>query len=162
GERIAEIGGFVLEAKRTSAWDAITELLGALESADPGLFQRVMYGCLDLSSPPPEESGFDVWLDDDEQHMFDAAADREARRDEVGYLAPAQARAFLFAARQLRLDGDPPPPSPIAHAYFRAMAPAPAASGPPAPGLPAPLESSGGALPESSSEFTANGDADAI
>jgi hypothetical protein len=54
--------------------------------------------------------------------MFDLACNREARRDEQGYVTPAQARAFLQSARQLRLDIDQPPPNPISRAYFRAIA----------------------------------------
>jgi hypothetical protein len=150
--RVAEVGGYVLEAKLESSWDAITQLLVELESAKPDVFHRVMLGCIDLSSPPAEESGFDDLLDDDEQHMFDVAADRETRREELGYLVPAQARSFLQSARKLRLEGDPPPPSPIARAYFRAMAPTPVA----------PRESSGGALPESSAESASTIDAGAI
>jgi hypothetical protein len=129
GERVAEIGGYVLDAKRTSAWDAITELLVSLESAAPDLFRRVMLGCVDLSSPPPEESGFHDLLDDDEQNMFDAAADREARREKHGYVSPAQARAFLQGARDLRLDAGDPPGSPIARAHFRALESTPLAGG---------------------------------
>jgi hypothetical protein len=55
--------------------------------------------------------------------MFDLSGDRERRRETQGYLAPAQARAFLEMSRRLRLEsgGVPPPGNPIAHAYFRAI-----------------------------------------
>ncbi len=56
--------------------------------------------------------------------MFDLAVDRERRREQQGYVTPAQARAFLQSARDLHLGPDGPPPSnPIARAYFRAMEP---------------------------------------
>jgi hypothetical protein len=61
-------------------------------------------------------------LDDPEQVMFDLAVDRERRRERAGYATPAQARAFLDAARQLRLDAETVPPvHPVAAAYFRAL-----------------------------------------
>jgi hypothetical protein len=54
--------------------------------------------------------------------MFDLAFDREQRREQQGYVTPAQARAFLQMARQLRLgDRTAPPPNPVARAYFRAI-----------------------------------------
>jgi hypothetical protein len=61
-------------------------------------------------------------LDDPEQVLFDLAVDREQRRERAGYATPAQARAFLDAARRLRFDtGTVPPVHPVAAAYFRAL-----------------------------------------
>lgn len=37
----------------------------------------------------------------DEQLLADAAADREQRREQEGYVAPAEAAAFLMEARRL-------------------------------------------------------------
>jgi hypothetical protein len=55
--------------------------------------------------------------------MFDLAIAREQRREQQGYLTPAQARAFLQSARQVdRRQTAAPPPSPIARAYFHAAA----------------------------------------
>jgi hypothetical protein len=54
--------------------------------------------------------------------MFDLALDRERRREQQGYVTPAQARAFLKTSRQLRLDrGALPSVDPVARAYFRAI-----------------------------------------
>ena len=54
--------------------------------------------------------------------MFDLAFDRERRREQQGYVTPAQARAFLQMSRQLRLGhGTTPPGNPVARAYFRAL-----------------------------------------
>jgi hypothetical protein len=48
--------------------------------------------------------------------------DREQRREQQGYVTPAQARAFLEMARQLRLeDGCAPLANAVARAYFRAI-----------------------------------------
>jgi hypothetical protein len=56
--------------------------------------------------------------------MFDLACSRERRREAQGFMTPAQAGAFLRAARDLPLEGGRPPESPITRAYFRAMEPA--------------------------------------
>jgi hypothetical protein len=117
-----EIGGYQLEAQRTDAWDAIVELLVFLDAEHTDYFRRVMSGCRQLSSSRPEEDGFHDLLTDTAQDMFDLAADRDERREKQGYVVPAQARAFLQAARELQFgELAPPPLHPIARAYFRAM-----------------------------------------
>ena len=126
---VSEIGGFAIEARRTSAWDAIIELLAFLATEQPEYFHRLMRGCVHLSSGTHEASGFHSLLQTAEQDMFDLASDRESRRDQQGYVTPVQARAFLKGARELRLDADPPPRNPIAAAYFRAVEPMEASGG---------------------------------
>jgi hypothetical protein len=118
---VAEIGGYRIEAKLRRDWDAIVELLGFLDAEHPEFFHRLMRGCVRLSNGRAEADGFHDLLDDQDQDLFDLACDRESRREQQGYLSPAQARAFLQAARELRLDAGPPPPDPIARAYFRAI-----------------------------------------
>jgi hypothetical protein len=123
-----EIGGFVVKATRTSAWDAIVELLLFLDAEDPGFFGRLMQGCRRLSNSGFEIDGLHDLLGDREQDVFDLASEREERRERRGYVQPAQARAFLHTARRLRLtDAAPPPPSPVARAYFRGVEWAPEA-----------------------------------
>ena len=93
-----------------------------LDEEHSDYFHRLMGGCRALSNSRPEADGFHDLLADDEQDMFDLAVDRERRREQQGYVTPAQARAFLQSARDLRLGPDGPPPSnPVARAYFRAM-----------------------------------------
>jgi hypothetical protein len=152
---VAEVGGYVLQARRTPGWDAVIESLESLATAEPQYFHRLMHGCMELSNGPRESDGCDSLLQDDEQDMFDLAADREACRETQGYLAPAQARAFLQGARELPLDAGPPPDSPIARAYFRAMD----ATLDPLEEAPA---GSAGALPESRGETASESDAAAI
>jgi len=118
---VSELGGYVIEAGRTSAWDAIVEILTFVETERPEYFHRVMRGCVQLSNGLREEDGFHDLLDDRAQDMFDLASDRESRREQRGYVAPAQAHAFLREARDLRLDDDRPPRSAIARAYLRAI-----------------------------------------
>jgi len=125
----AEIGGYVLEARRASAWETMVELLAFLQAEHPEYFQRLMRRCVRVSSGPREEDGFHTLLDDAEQGMFDLARDREARREQQGYVTPAQARAFMQAARHVALESAGPPNSPLARAYFRELEPTPGAGG---------------------------------
>jgi hypothetical protein len=121
GALVSEIGGYVIQAKRTTAWDAIVDLLVFLESEQADYFHRLMRGCVRLSNGAREADGFHHLLDDADQQMFDVASDRGARREKSGYVTPAQARAFLQTARQLPLDAEQPPVSVVARAYFRAI-----------------------------------------
>ena len=120
GTAACEIGGYAIESRLTSAWDPLIELLAYLHAEQPALFARFMSGCVRLSSAPREEDGFHDLLEDDAQHAFDLASARDARREQEGFVAPAQAQAFLRAARTLRLDTARPPGDGVAHAYFRA------------------------------------------
>lgn len=119
---VCDVGGYRVEARRSDAWDPIVSLLLLLDSDHPDYFHRVMRGCRSLSNSGFERDELHNLLDDREQDMFELAVGREQRRDQRGYVTPAQARAFLHAARHLQR-GDPtaPPPSPIAVAYFRAI-----------------------------------------
>ena len=122
GGPLSKVGGYVLEARRTSsAWNSIVELLAFLAAEHPGYLHRLMRRWIALSDDPRVEDGCDDLLDDDEQHMFDRAADREVRRERQGYVTPAQAHAFLKGGRDLRLGADRPAPSAIARAYFRTI-----------------------------------------
>lgn len=121
GDLGCEIGGYVIKARRDTAWHAIVDLLVFLDSEHPEYFHRLMRGCVRLSNAAREPDGFHNLLQDEDQDMFDLACQREARREKQGYVTPAQARAFLQAGRQLQFDGDPPPPSPVARAYFHAI-----------------------------------------
>ena len=122
--RAAEIGGYVIETRRTAAWDAIHQLLAFLAAERPEYFHRLMRACVRLSDGAHEEDASHDLLEQAEQHLFDLASDREGRRERAGYVTPQQAQAFLRSARALKLDADPPERSPIARAYFRAFTPA--------------------------------------
>jgi Family of unknown function (DUF6178) len=124
GELVAEVGGYVIAARRTSAWEALVDLLVFLDSDRPDYFRRLMGRCVRLSNGTREADGFHDLLDDREQEMFDLASDRDERQERQGYATPAQARAFLQSARQLDLGGSQLPLDPLALAYFRAIEPA--------------------------------------
>jgi len=119
-----EVGGYLIEARRSSSWEAIVDLLVLLERERPDYFHRVMRGCVRLSNGLCEQDGLDDLLDDRGQDLLDLALDRESRREQRGYIAPGQAQAFLKEARGLRLDAEHPPGSAIVRAYFCAIEPA--------------------------------------
>ena len=125
----AEIGGYVAEARRSSAWETIVHLLAFLQAEHSEYFQRLMRRCVRLSHGPREADGFHALLEAPEQDMFDLASDREARREQQGYATAAQARAFMQAARHVRFEDARPPHSPLARAYFRGIDPTPGAHG---------------------------------
>ena len=118
---VAEIGGYVMEARRASpVWEPFVDLLAFLNAERSDYFHRLMRRCVRLSDAGREEDGCDELLDAGEQDRFDLAADREARRVGQGYVTPAQAHAFLRGGRDLHFDGERPGRSAIARAYFRA------------------------------------------
>jgi hypothetical protein len=115
-----DVGGYLVRATRTDAWDAIVSLLVALDDGFHDTFHSVMRGCRRLSNSAPEIDGLDNLLTAPEQLMHDVAVDREDRRSRVGYTTTADARAFLEMARQRRQARDGPPAmNPVAVAYFR-------------------------------------------
>ena len=118
----SEVGGYLIRPRRADTWDAIVTLLVTLESEHVHYFHAVMQGCRRLSNSTPEDDGLDHLLLAPEQHLHDAAVEREERRSRQGYATAADARAFLQMARQ----SQPTPhgttaSNPIATAYFRAV-----------------------------------------
>ncbi len=106
-----EVGGYLVHARRPEAWDAIVTLLVSLAVERPDDFHAIMRDCRRLSDAAPEIDGLDELLSAPEQVEHDAAIAREQRRGEQGYVAPADARAFLQAART-RVPATPDPPAP--------------------------------------------------
>jgi hypothetical protein len=118
-----EVGGYLVRARRTDAWDAIVTLLVTLETEHNHYFHSVMQGCRRQSNSRPEIDGLDDLLMAPEQHLQDAAIEREQRRSRHGYATPADSRAFLQMARQPQAASAPTAPianNSIATAYFRA------------------------------------------
>src|SRR5262245_30357341 len=117
-----EVGRYRLVAKRIDSWEAIIGILIMLDERHPDYFHQVMRGCRALSNSTPEPDGLHDLLAAEDQIMFDLARDREQRRDEQGYVTPAQACAFLQMSRQLRLGADTmPPANPVAGAYLHSL-----------------------------------------
>lgn len=113
----AVVGGYIVQARRRDAWDAIASLLVELSDGYRECFDAVMRGCRRLSDGGRELDGLHDLLEQPEQHLHDAAVDREERRAEGGFIAAADARAFLAMARQGRSVGRHE--NPIAVAYLR-------------------------------------------
>jgi hypothetical protein len=112
----------VVCAKRVEFWETITAVLNAMAETHGDAFNTIMRECCRLSNSRPEIDGLDDVLTTNEQAMFDAALDREARRDTKGYVTPAQARAFLQGSRRIDLrHGTVPPRDPITRAHFRSV-----------------------------------------
>jgi hypothetical protein len=146
-----EVGGYLVRARRTDAWDAMVALLVTLEIEHHHDFHAVMQGCRRLSHSRPEVDGLDDLLMAPEQHRHDVAIDRERRRSRQGYATPADARAFLQMARQPRASARLAM-NPIATAYFRAVDEEPD---------PAP-EAAAAAAPDRAPDMSAHGDDDSV
>jgi hypothetical protein len=130
----SEVGGYRLVAKRTDSWEAIVTILISLDAEHSDYFHHVMRGCRALSNSGFELDGLHDLLAKEQQSMFDLGLDRERRRDEQGYVTPAQARAFLQMSRQLRLESNTmPPANPVAAAYLRSLDPTTTAHTAPGP-----------------------------
>jgi hypothetical protein len=114
-----EVGGYLVRARRTVAWDAIITLLITLEIEHHDAFEAVMQGCRRLSNSRPEIDGLHDLLMAPEQHLHEVAIEREHRQSHRGYVTPSDARAFLQMARQPRAAA-PGTTNPILAAYFRA------------------------------------------
>lgn len=124
-----EIGGYVLRARSTEAWDAIVRLLTTLAADHGGAFDALMRGCRRLSDSAPEVDGLDELLGTSDQLLYDLGVERDDRRGERGYLSAAEARAFLRMAR--RVPGGAEGANPIAAAYLRSTAASGTAPDPP-------------------------------
>ncbi len=103
----AEIGGYLVVARRSDAWEAIADLLRSLEEHHADAFHRLMQACRTLSNSGWERDGLDDLLSDRNQLRFDLALSRERRRDRSGFVSPERARAFLEAARHVSLAEEP-------------------------------------------------------
>jgi len=120
-ERV-DVGGYVVLPKREGPQDAIVALLTALDEGHHDYFSRLMSGCVRLSHSTSEIDGLDDLMTVRDQAMFDSADAREQRLGAQGYVAPAQARAFLELARRIDLrSGTACPANAIAVDYLRAL-----------------------------------------
>jgi hypothetical protein len=119
-----EFAEYQVIAKEHEGWDALVSVLLALDKNHGDFLERLLSHCCYVSSEYIEEHGglYRV-LTSEEMLESDAAAERQDRRSRQGYVAPADAAAFLaFARRSSRaellaakgLD-------PITQAYFRQL-----------------------------------------
>jgi uncharacterized protein DUF6178 len=117
-----DVGGYRLVARRGDLSETMVAVLLALEEDHAEYFHRVMRGCRKLSNSTPEPDGFHDLLEAPEQALFDLALDREIRREQQGFVTPAQAHAFLQMSRAPVSDDERRTSlNPVAAGYFRAI-----------------------------------------
>ena len=114
-----EIGGYHVAATREDAWDAIVAVLVALDTHHPERFVELMRAVRSRSHSRREDDASHSLLENRDQMMFDVADERERRRRDRGFAAPADARAFLQMSRRVR--PETLAPNPIARDYARAV-----------------------------------------
>ena len=121
-----EIGEYRIIARRHDGWDAIVGVLLALDRDHHDYLARVLDRCCYAAAECIEDNGglYDV-LTAAEMLEADAAAEREDRRAEEGFISPSSAASFLALARTTELaeiirakERDP-----ITQAYFRGLGP---------------------------------------
>jgi hypothetical protein len=118
---------FRLIARDASAFDDVWNALQALDREDHELVRSMIERCCDMDGELIEESGLYEVLNEEEALESDLVGERAGRRAAAGFIAPADARAFLELARRETLDETPDGRDAIARAYFRELAPQPGA-----------------------------------
>jgi hypothetical protein len=120
-----ELGHFQLISRKSDGWDAVLNALLALDRADPELLERMLSRCARMSSGDVErEGGLYEALSEEQSVELDAAANRDERRAQLGFVAADDARAFL---RSPRLERDH-----VTAQYLKAQAGTPLPKAPPA------------------------------
>ena len=114
-----EIGGYHVAAMREESWDAIVDVLAALDTHHPDRLVELMRAVRSRSHSVREPDGFHELLGNRAQMMFDLADEREQRRRDHGFASPVEARAFLQASRTVTADTIEP--NPIARDYLRSV-----------------------------------------
>ena len=124
-EDCRELGDYLIVARIENGWDAVWTTLVAWDDRHPELLRAVLQRCWLATREQAEGPGglYEV-LTGEEQLLEDARAEREERRAAHGYVAPADARAFLGLARRAPAE---PETDPITRAYFRELRPVPVA-----------------------------------
>lgn len=147
-----ELDRWLLVSRRHEGWDALVAVLGVLDRDHHDVLDALLERCCRATAAHvDDEGGLHAALTAAETLEADAAADRVDRRTREGYVAPADARAFLELART----SDPGAilaesgPDPVTRAVFRERESRPVrgADAPPASAAaPAPDRASAGRL----------------
>lgn len=122
-----ELEEFRVMARVHAHFDAIAGVLAALDRDDHALLRRLLERCAAATEARAEDEGLYEVLTEAESLAEDVAGARADRREAEGYVAPADARAFLALARQTAPDAllAETKPDPITRAHLRALRPAP-------------------------------------
>jgi len=116
-----EFGEYQLISRKLEGWDVLITVLAALDKEHHDVLQRALVRCYHMSSEYIEESGGLLRvLKQDEMLEQDAAAEREDRRSQQGFISPSSAASFLGLARVTPLAQlESQTVDPVARAYFR-------------------------------------------
>jgi hypothetical protein len=117
-----EFGEYRVIARRHDGWDAIVAVLAALDERHADALQRILARlCWASSEYIDDNGGLYAVLTSEDMLDADAAAEREDRRAEAGFVAPSSAAAFLELARTGDVDAvlAEPDRDPTTRAYFR-------------------------------------------
>jgi hypothetical protein len=118
-----EFDAFLVVARSHAHWEAIRALLVELNELDFALLRRLLERCDRISRECIEDSGglFNV-LSTDEMLEGDIAAEREARRENQGFVSAAAAVEFLTLSRSSSQDKIMAAKTldPASRAYFKA------------------------------------------
>jgi hypothetical protein len=145
-----EIEQYQLVSRHHDGWDTVLAAVLALDRDHHDTLMRILDRlCAMTAEHVDREGGLHSALTAEEMLEADVTGDREDRRAEAGFVAPADARAFLKLARQplveLPRDHDP-----MTSAYFRGLAARGSApSAPPPSGLSRVLLDAGVVTPSS-------------
>jgi Family of unknown function (DUF6178) len=131
-----ELDRYLVVSRRPDGWDALVSILTVLDRDQNPMLQGLLERCCAASTDyVDDEGGLLAVLSSAQTLEADAAADRDDRRARQGYVAPADARAFLALAREASADEllAETRPDPLTRAYFRERdtSPAPREAGAP-------------------------------
>ncbi|MEZ4401481.1 MAG: DUF6178 family protein [Kofleriaceae bacterium] len=126
-----DVGSYELFGRYTDGWDALLDVVLALDRDHSALLTRVLDRCAAASAAALDEHDLEHVLAPAEMLVADAAGERADRRAAAGYVAPADARAFLALIDQTSLAAllADDARDPITQAYFRDRARAQARRG---------------------------------
>jgi hypothetical protein len=113
---------FRIIARDSDAFDDVWNALLLLDREDHELVRDMIERCCDMDGELIEESGLYELLNEEGVLENDLAAERGERRAAQGFIAPADARAFLELAGRASIDEAPDGRDPISRAYFRELA----------------------------------------
>ncbi len=113
-----ELDDYLVVSRANEGWDDVLAALLALDVAHHELVVRILERCRHATAAVVDDSGLYEVLSEAESLAADVAADREERRDELGFVAPSAAAAFLKLSRD-EPSGAPTERDPITRAYFR-------------------------------------------
>jgi len=117
-----ELDELLLLSVRYRGWDAIVDAIHELDRRDHGLVRRILDRICDASMERVADDGLYDVLTEAERLAEDARGARDDRRERRGFVAPADARAFLALAETRPEDAGN---DPVSRSYFRHYEPVP-------------------------------------